>query len=206
VRPATVQPPLVEESAPVVAAEPVCLRDGTAVLVRPVQPTDGALLLDGFARLSLQSRYGRFLTAKRELTPAEVRFLTCVDHHDHDAIGAIDPMTGRGVGVARFVRSKTDPQAAEVAITVVDEWQRRGVGTLLLRRLAERARNAGVFYFTAVVAAENDAMIGLLRNGHSGVELTAMDGAVLEYQISLASFTAELDHLADDDDVVIDAA
>jgi GNAT superfamily N-acetyltransferase len=207
VRPAAVPEPAgADATAPVLAAEPVCLRDGSSVLVRSVQPTDGALLLDGFARLSLHSRYGRFLTAKRELTPAEVQFLTHLDHHDHDAIGAIDPMTRRGVGVARFVRSKTDPQAAEVAITVVDDWQRRGVGTLLLQRLVERAREVGIFYFTAVVSADNDAMIGLLRNGHSGIELTSMDGAVLEYQISLASFSAKLDAVADADDIVVDAA
>jgi GNAT superfamily N-acetyltransferase len=174
-----------------VAGEAVALRDGSSILVRPVQPTDGELLLDGFARLSARSRYARFLTAKAELTPAEVHFFTHVDHHHHDALCAVDPVTGRGVGIARFVRSRTDGQEAEVAITVVDEWQRRGVGTALLLRLAERARSVGIFCFTAVVGADNAAMIGLLRNGHAGVELVAMDGDVLEYQIALISFTAQ---------------
>jgi GNAT superfamily N-acetyltransferase len=172
--------------------EKVLLRNGYVVLIRPVRPSDADLLLAGFARLSLRSRYARFLTAKTELTPDEVRYFTHVDHYDHDAVGAIDPLTGRGVGIARFVRSGTETQDAEVAITVVDEWQRRGVGTALLTRLAERARRVGIFSFTAVVAADNVAMIGLLRRGHPGIELTGVDGDVLEYAIALGSFTGRL--------------
>ena len=170
------------------ATEDVVLRCGSVVAIRAVEPTDAELLLDGFARLSLRSRYGRFLTAKRELTPAEVRFFTHVDHYDHDALAAVDPGTGRGIGIARFVRSDTDAQQAEVAVTVVDEWQRCGVGTALVTRLAVRALRVGVFSFTATVADNNEAMIGLLRNGHRGVELTSVDGNVLEYEIALTSF------------------
>lgn len=179
------------------AGEAVALRDGSSILVRPVQPTDGELLLDGFARLSARSRYTRFLSAKAELTPAEVHFFTHVDHHHHDALCAVDPVTGRGVGIARFVRSRTDGQEAEVAITVVDEWQRRGIGTALLMRLATRALQVGIFSFTAVVATDNRAMIGLLRNGHAGVELTSLAGDVLEYEVALASFTAQLRAIVD---------
>ena len=171
--------------------EAVELRCGSLIVIRPVQPTDGELLLDGFARLSVRSRYARFLTAKRELTPAEVRFFTDVDHYDHDALGAIDPRTGRGIGVARFVRSRTDAQRAEVAITVVDDWQRCGVGTALVTRLAVRALRVGVFSFTAVIGADNEAMIGLLRNAHPGVELTSVDGNVLEYEIALTGFAGQ---------------
>ena len=71
-------------------AEPTTLRDGSTVLIRPVSPADAGLLADGFTRLSPESRRLRFLTAKDELRPAELRYLTDVDHYDHEAIGALD--------------------------------------------------------------------------------------------------------------------
>jgi len=102
------------------------------VLIRPVHGTDAPLLADGFARLSARSRQMRFLMAKRELSPAELRYFTEIDHHDHEALGAVDRASGRGVGVARYVRSAEDARSAEIAVTVVDEWQGRGLGTAAL--------------------------------------------------------------------------
>ena len=92
---------------------PVVLRDGSAVLIRPVRRADAALLADGFARLSTRSRRLRFLSPKRELSSAELGYFTDVDHHDHEALGALDHADGRGVGIARYVRDAADPQAAE---------------------------------------------------------------------------------------------
>ena len=116
------------------------LRDGSAVLIRQVRSTDAPLLADGFARLSSRSRWMRFLSAKTTLSAAELRYFTDVDHHDHEAIGALSAADGRGVGIARYVRDADDPQAAEIAVTVVDDWQGRGLGTELLSRLSDRAR------------------------------------------------------------------
>ncbi len=93
--------------------------------------TDAPLLADGFARLSDASRQMRFLTKKKELFPAELRYFTDVDHHDHEALGALDHAGGRGVGIARYVRDTEDPQAAEIAVAIVDDWQGRGLGTEL---------------------------------------------------------------------------
>lgn len=173
--------------------ERVLLRDGSAVLVREVRPSDAALLADGFARLSEQSRRFRFLTAKRELTPRDLRYLTDVDHVDHDAIGAVSEADGRGVGVARYVRARCDHRSAEVAVTVIDDWQHRGLGTHLLARLTARARCAGIHSFTALVAADNEAMIAMLRDGKAGVELAHVEADSLEYEVSLAPFAASLD-------------
>ena len=142
---------------------PVVLRDGSAVLIRPVRFTDAPLLADGFARLSERSRRLRFLRRKDELTPAELRYFTDVDHHDHEALGALDPAAGRGVGVARYVRDAGDPYSAEIAVTIVDDWQGRGLGAELLAQLSGRARAAGIRRFTALVSADNAAMTALLR-------------------------------------------
>ena len=161
----------------------VALRDGSKVLIRQVQSADAPLLADGFARLSARSRQARFLTPKRELSPAELRYLTEVDHHDHEALGAVDHADGRGVGVARYIRSADDPQAAEIAVTVVDEWQGRGLGTVLVAQLSERARREGIRRFTALAAADNAAVASLARN--MGADLVQRESATVVYEIEL---------------------
>ncbi len=99
---------------------PVRLRDGSAVLIRPVRPADDGLLADGFARLSDRSRRMRFLGPKEALSAAELRYFTDVDHRDHEALGALDHARGGGVGIARYLRDREDPYAAEIAVTVID--------------------------------------------------------------------------------------
>jgi len=96
------------------------------VLIRQVQSADAPLLADGFARLSTRACQLRFLSPKNELSPGELRYFTDVDHHDHEALGALNHADGRGVGIARYVRDADDPQAAEIAVTVIDDWQGRG--------------------------------------------------------------------------------
>ena len=161
----------------------VKLRDGSAVLIRPVRPADDGLLADGFARLSDRSRRMRFLGPKEALSAAELRYFTDVDHRDHEALGALDHARGGGVGIARYVRDRDDRRTAEIAITVIDDWQGRGLGTELLARLSERARKEGIDRFTAALSADNVAMAGLLRNFGGG--LTGRDFGTLEYEVEL---------------------
>jgi RimJ/RimL family protein N-acetyltransferase len=156
------------ESRPSAEGTNVRLRDGSRVLIRPVRSTDATLIAEGFARLSERSRRMRFLGKKDELTAAELHYYANVDHHDHEALGALDPGSGRGVGVARYVRDADDRQAAEIALTIADDWQGRGLGTELLARLSQRAQEEGIGRFTAVVAAENVPM-GMLQFRHPGV-------------------------------------
>jgi RimJ/RimL family protein N-acetyltransferase len=152
------------------------------VLIRPVQATDAPLIAGIFAALSDISRWMRFLAAKSALSPAELRYLTDIDHHDHEALAAIAP-GGHGVGVARYIRHVGDPRSAEIAVTVVDEWQGRGLGTELLRRLSGHARRAGIGRFTAVASADNAAAAGLVCA--MGAELAGGGAGTVEYQITL---------------------
>ena len=168
---------------PAVTGRPVVLRDGSTVLIRQVHSADAPLLADGFARLSARSRQLRFLTPKKELSPAELRDFTDLDHHDHEALGALDHADGRGVGIARYVRDADDPQAAEIAVTIIDDWQGLGLGTELVAQLSERARSEGIRRFTALVAADNPAMAGLLRNVRA--ELVGREPGALQYEITL---------------------
>jgi len=142
---------------------PIALRDGSHARIRQGHHTDRDLLLRGFARLSPESRYRRFLAPMKELTEATVRYLTEIDHHDHEAMIALDEQTGEGIGVARYVRDLDRPDVAEVAVTVIDDWQGRGLGTLLLEVISARAREEGITRFTALLLASNKEMMDLLQ-------------------------------------------
>lgn len=166
----------------------VVLRDGSAVLIRPVRGADAPLLADGFARLSAVSRQMRFLGVKKDLSAAELRYFTDVDHHDHEALGAVDRAGGHGVGIARYIRDADDPRAAEIAVTIVDDWQGRGLGTELLARLSDRARQEGIHRFTALADAGNVAVAVLLRN--AGARLVGRGRGTVEYEITLTSGAA----------------
>lgn len=163
------------------------LADGTEVIVRPVRREDAPLLLEAFAEhFSEQSRYQRFLSSKRILTPREIKYFTDIDHDRHEAVGAIDPDTGEGIGIARFVREAPSAAAAEAAVAVADEWQGRGLGGLLLERLAARARDLGVAEFTASLLTTNRAMLALFA--HLGtVEVHREDGTVIGLNVHLAT-------------------
>jgi protein-S-isoprenylcysteine O-methyltransferase Ste14/RimJ/RimL family protein N-acetyltransferase len=167
---------------------PVVLRDGSAVLIRQVRSTDAPLLADGFGRLSAASRQMRFLGVKKELSAAELRYFTDVDHHDHEALGALDRADGHGVGIARYVRDADDPHAAEIAVTIVDDWQGRGLGTELLAQLSDRARQEGIRRFTALADADNVAVAALLRN--AGAHLVRRGRGTVEYEITLTTGVA----------------
>jgi GNAT superfamily N-acetyltransferase len=162
--------------------ELVALPDGGEVVIRPLTAADGPELERGLEQLSPRSRYRRFLGTP-SIGPAEVRYLTDVDHHDHEALGAADPRTGAGIAVARYVR-EPGTDSAEIAVTVDDEWQGRGVGTALLLRLADRARAEGIRRFTGLLLAENAPMRALLAELGTP-ELTNMGDGTLEASVML---------------------
>jgi GNAT superfamily N-acetyltransferase len=142
---------------------PVALRDGSHVRIRQGHHTDRDLLVRGFERLGPESRYRRFLTPMRELGEKAVRYMTELDHHDHEAMIALDERGEEGLGDAFYVRDPTRPDTAEVAVTVVDAWQGRGLGTLLLEAISARARDEGIRTFTALVLARNEEMLHLFE-------------------------------------------
>jgi GNAT superfamily N-acetyltransferase len=154
----TQEPPTAELVA---LGAPVTLRDGSRVRIRQGHRSDRPLLVRGFQQLSEESRYRRFLAPIPQLSEQMVRYLTEVDHVDHEALVALND-DGEGIGVARFVRSPARPETAEVAVTVIDEWQGRGLGTVLLEVIAARARAVGITAFTGLVLAGNHEMLELM--------------------------------------------
>ena len=113
-----------------------------------------------------------------------ITYLTVIDHHNHEALVALAPGPGKIiVGVARFIRDPAQPDTAEVAVTVADSWQRRGLATLLLHQLAGRAREEGITNLTAYILTENYPTIALLRR--YGPPKMDYDGPTVTAQMDL---------------------
>ena len=140
------------------------LRDGRPVALRPVVPEDRDRLAEGFEELSSESRRLRFLGSVSTLSPAQLRYLTEVDGHDHVAWGALDltDPDAPGFGVGRFIRLGAGATTAEFSLTVLDTAQGLGVGKLLLAVLAVVAPTVGIDTLRGVVGRENERMSGWL--------------------------------------------
>jgi GNAT superfamily N-acetyltransferase len=139
----------------------VTLRDESSIFIRPIEPDDKAAIVAAFQKLSPESRYRRFFAPLQQLRPADLAYLTEVDHHDHEALIA-HSAHAEPLGVARFVRG-SEARKAEVAVAVIDEWHGRGVGTALLTELVKRAREEGVQVFTATILTDNRDALKLMR-------------------------------------------
>jgi RimJ/RimL family protein N-acetyltransferase len=146
--------------------------------IRPIEPDDGPLVRAIYDEMSELSRRRRFLAPTAELSDEDLRYLTDLDHRRHEAVIAIDAESGRGVGVARYVRAPRDREAAEVAVVVVDDWHRRGIGTALLDRLTERARANGIARYTAIVSPDNEIVLGALDKAGAQRTGTTSDGEI----------------------------
>jgi len=168
-------------------SSPLTLRDGSRVLLRPAVPGDRDLLVKAFERLSPESRYRRFFAPLRMLSPSLLDALTSIDYVDRFAWVALSPAPGPdgkpdGVGVSRYIRLE-DPAAAEMAVTVVDDWQGRGLGRVLLDALVLEALENGITRLEGDVLVENRPMQELLR--HSGARFRPAGNGVLRFSIDL---------------------
>jgi GNAT superfamily N-acetyltransferase len=150
------------------------LPDGTRM--RPIAPADKALLQSGVGRLSPETAYRRFLTAKPRLSAAELRYLTEVDGRDHIALVVLDDDDDL-VAVGRLVRCDERPDTAEMAIVVADCWQRRGIGRALAAELT--AEMDGIMRISGTMLATNRAALGLMRS-LGPVETSAVAGGAFE--------------------------
>src|SRR4051812_234289 len=157
---------------------------GASLHFRPITAGDRDGLAAAFDALSERSRQLRFLAAKPRLSSAELTYFTDVDHRTHEALVAIEPGSGRIVGVARYATLVGAPDTAEVAFVVADEWQGRGVGTRLMRELRERAMENGLARLAATTIHDNRAARVVLRR--AGFRTRHMAGGILELALELA--------------------
>lgn len=142
------------------SAVTLSLPDGSLVEARPVRPDDKHLFVAGFDRLSERSRYLRFQSGTEALDERRLRYLTDVDHLDHVAWGILDG--DEPVAVGRWIRLD-DPTRADAAVTVVDDHQRRGIGTVAVQLLADSARRRNVEILVFEMLAENHGMIRVVE-------------------------------------------
>jgi RimJ/RimL family protein N-acetyltransferase len=145
--------------------EVVVLADGGRILVRHLRPSDRAELARRYLELSPRARRLRFFNAPDHLSERLLDYLMEVDVPNRSALVAfaLDDDGAPGVGIARYARSREEPDAAEAAVTVFDTHQNRGIATELLLRLADEAREHGITTFTASVMWENRDLLDGLR-------------------------------------------
>jgi GNAT superfamily N-acetyltransferase len=147
--------------------------DDSSLHFRLIRPEDREELRRGFEHLTEPSRYLRFMRAVDELSETDLDYFTRVDNENHLAWVALLQRPGAselGVGVGRYIRLADDPNTAEVALTVIDEYQGKGIGGALLWLLVRSAAARGVRRFTAVVQSTNRPMLALLRDMNAHAE------------------------------------
>jgi RimJ/RimL family protein N-acetyltransferase len=165
------------------------LNDGRQVTIRPIGSDDHERLRASHARLSPESRYRRFLATKPELSSADARYLVEIDGSDHFALVATVPEEPDEpiVAVARYIRLPDDPAAAEFAIVVGDDYQRQGLASELMTRLAHAAVARGVRRFRATMLADNVAIHRVTAKCAAGPLKSRQLGSVSEVEIELAA-------------------
>ena len=168
-----------------VLTDPLVLGDGTRLRFRPIAPDDRDRLAGLLARLTPESRRGRFLSPKPKLTPRELAFLTDIDHVGHEAIAAVDQRDGSIVAVARYVRVADRVGVADVAAVVADDLQNMGIGIELAKRLLERAQANGFTLLIATTLWENRPARALLRR--LGFRVCASRGSEIELELQPAT-------------------
>jgi GNAT superfamily N-acetyltransferase len=144
----SLEPPARGERVPVIG--------GAAVVIRPIEPGDRSELATGFRRLSALTRFRSLREPAQSLSSQQLAELTDVDHVAYEALVALDATTGEAVGIGRYIRDRDNPARAELACTVADAWQRRGVGSALIERLASQARADGIEQFMAHIVVGDE--------------------------------------------------
>jgi len=137
------------------------IKDSTYLCFKTLEKEDKDKFIEGFKKLSPKTIYHRFFGFMKELSPKQVEELLNVDKKDHIAWTAFDIIgeEAYGVGVGRFRRSEKDPREAELALTVIDEYQNKGVGTVLLGIMYYLASKLEIEIFTGIMLSDNSGLI-----------------------------------------------
>lgn len=174
--------------APEVPERVSVLRDGHRILVRPLLPSDREQLATRYEQLSPAARRARFGSPPDHLSEAFLDDLLDLDFDDRLALAAfaLDEPGEPGVGVARYARRRDDPTEAEAAVVVLDAYQDRGIGTILLWELVDVARAHGITTLRGTVTWENADLLDSLRKRGAVVEPDEPGVASVRFPISHA--------------------
>jgi GNAT superfamily N-acetyltransferase len=171
------------------------LDDGTPFVIRPLRPTDGPGLEAAFAQMSPRSKYLRFFTVRERLGEELVNSLTDIDHDRHRAWVVADPTApsdvgteeGRGFAVARLIVVEDEPKVAEASLAVMDDYQGRGFGRLLLELLIGTAQDVGIEFIRFETLYENRGMRALLSGLDAERNDELSDREVLVYDMPVTA-------------------
>ncbi|MCK5702194.1 MAG: hypothetical protein KAI29_13610 [Cyclobacteriaceae bacterium] len=141
------------------------LRDNTYLCFKALEKRDREKFIEGFKKLSKASVYHRFFGFMKELSDKQLEDLLNTDKKDHVAWTAFDIKNDDmiGVGVGRFKRSTTNPHEAELALTVIDEYQNKGTGSILLAIMYFLASKLEIDIFTGFILSDNSKLIQRFR-------------------------------------------
>lgn len=171
------------------------LRNGGRMRVRPIRSDDTDDLMRAYERLSHESKYYRFFTARPRLPRAMAEKLTDIDHENHFAwvvFDADDPDSQRqgfGIAAARLIRDaeplESGETSAEAAVTVVDDFHHRGIGRFLIELLVSTAADVGIDVLRFDVLRENAKMRGLMTGTGASVHSVPGERGVVEFRLTV---------------------
>lgn len=164
------------------------LADGTEIGFRYGRPSDRDALISAFDRLSARSRYLRFFQRMQQMPAALIERLIDVDQTDRVAVVAFlvgDPDTL--IGVVRYIRYSEQPDRADVALTVLDDYQGEGLASHMYDLLTSIATSRQIATFTADVLRENTPMLRFFRARGGQVKVDPHDGAAMKVTLDLSS-------------------
>ncbi len=151
------------------------LPGGRVAHLRPLVPGDAADLEAALDAADAETVYLRFFTPRPRFSAREIRYLTEIDYHHRLALVAFDE-AGRGIAIGRY-EATDEPATAEVAVVVDGAWRRAGLARTLIASLAAAAEAAGFRRLVALVLADNEPALALMRAAGFGGE-SVEDGIV----------------------------
>jgi RimJ/RimL family protein N-acetyltransferase len=154
------------------------LRDGSRVEIRALRPDDRTRLIAAIGRTGTDSLFRRFFAVKRSFTEQEIEFFLNVDFVGHVALVAVTEENGQPeiVGGGRYV--VLQPGTAELAFAVIDQYQQKGIGTVLMSHLISIARESGLKELVAEVLPDNTPMLKVFRSSGLPIDIQRQSGAV----------------------------
>jgi len=174
--------------------ESVTLRDGTQVTIRPIRPDDAPRLQVTFKRLSSQTIYSRFFETFKQLSDKQAMYFANVDYQERMALVAEVREAGEDsiIAVARYdMLSDSEPGAAESAIVVRDDYQNRGLGTIIMIRLLNYARVHGVASFLATIHTSNARIMNFVKRSGFPFERKMIEPGIMQVRVILMDVIEE---------------
>lgn len=161
------------------------VKDNELVYIRLLQPSDRETLEEAFRKLSNETKRLRFFQVNETLSEKELDYLLNLDNSNHVAYCAyiMENNVPKGIGVVRYIRSVKNPSIAEIAITIIDEYQGEGIGKELIKRITEHAKKEGITTYVANAFYFNHIILKMITK--YPYKITGSDDGILTIKVDL---------------------